>query len=203
MTAPTLHQATRPTPARRAGTDRAAVERPATSSQQASVPQATRRADFATATAMLTPRTRRPAGPREFSHADAGPVPARDESGIRPPAELGDPTALCCAVAHAAIESLRGIRPLTQLARSVSPEIFDALHARAQVRADARRRTGAPPAGQERQLRSRVRRARVVRLAPGVAEATVVVDDVDRVRAAAVRVEEHRGRWRVVVLEIG
>ncbi|MEP7766248.1 Rv3235 family protein, partial [Sanguibacter sp. 26GB23] len=76
---------------------------------------------------MLTPRTRRPAGPREFSHAAADPLPARDESGIRPPAELGDPTALCCAVAHAAIESLRGIRPLTQLARSVSPEIFDAL----------------------------------------------------------------------------
>lgn len=174
-----------------------------TTTLAATVPRAPRRPDFATATAMLTPRSPRPAGPREFSHASAGPVPPRDDSGVRPPAELGDPTALCCAVAHAAIESLRGIRPLAQLARSVSPEIFDALHARAQVRAAARRRSGALPAGQERQLRSRVRRARVVRIAHDVAEATVVVDDVDRVRAAAVRVEEHRGRWRVVVLEIG
>lgn len=196
MTAPTIHQDTRSTTARRAAAGRA-------DESAAVVPRVPRRADFATATAMLRPRTHRPAGPREFSHAAAGPVPARDESGIRPPAELGDPTALCCAVAHAAIESLRGIRPLTQLARSVSPEIFDALYARAQVRAAARRLTGAAPTGQERQLRSRVRRARVVRIAPGIAEATVVVDDVDRVRAAAVRVEEHRGRWRVVVLEIG
>lgn len=197
MTAPALQTADRPSTTPRDAT--ADVPLPAS----ASVPQAPRRADFATATAALTPRTRRPAGPREFSHAAAQPAPPRDDSGVRPPADLGDPTTLCCAVAHAAIESLRGIRPLTQLARSVSPEIFDALHARAQVRAAARRRSGALPAGQERQLRSRVRRARVVRIAPGVAEATVVVDDVDRVRAAAVRVEEHRGRWRVVVLEIG
>ena len=202
MTTPTTHPDTRPTAARRTAA-RPADEAPVPGRRAAGVPHAPRRADFATATAMLRPRTHRPAGPREFSHAAADPAPARDDSGIRPPAELGDPTALCCAVAHAAIESLRGIRPLTQLARSVSPEIFDALHARAQVRAAARRRTGALPTGQERQLRSRVRRARVVRIAPGVAEATVVVDDVDRVRAAAVRVEEHRGRWRVVVLEIG
>jgi hypothetical protein len=43
----------------------------------------------------------------------------------------------------------------------------------------------------------------VVRVTPDAAEATVIIDDVDRVRAAALRVELHRGRWRVVVLEIG
>ena len=98
------------------------------------------------------------------------------------------------------MESLRGIRPLAQLVRSVSPEVFDALHARCQVREQARTRRGAPPVSQSR---ARVRHARVVRIGPGVAEATVIIDDVDRVRAAALRVEEHRGRWWVVVLEIG
>ena len=112
----------------------------------------------------------------------------------------GDPTALCCAVAHAATEALRGIRPLAQLVRSVSPEVYEELAARVQITASARERRGAPPTPQSR---SRVRRARVVRVGPEAAEAGIVIDDADRVRAVALRVELHRGRWRAVVLEIG
>lgn len=133
----------------------------------------------------------------------ASPAPVRRTPAL-PGRELaadpGDPTALCCAVAHAATEVLRGVRPLAQLVRSVSPEVYDQLEALARVRSAARERRGAPPTPQSR---SRVRRARVVRVAPEAAEATVIIDDVDRVRAAALRVELHRGRWRVVVLEIG
>lgn len=120
--------------------------------------------------------------------------------GEGPVAEPGDPTALCCAVAHAATEVMRGVRPLAQLVRSVSPEVYDQLEVLTRLRTTARARRGAPPTPQSR---SRVRRARVVRVSPDAAEATVVIDDVDRVRAAALRVELHRGRWRVVVLEIG
>lgn len=136
---------------------------------------------------------------QEFTHHPEAhaEIRAADPTPVLP---LGDPTALCCAVAHAAMESLRGIRPLAQLVRSVSPEVFDALYTRCQVREQARTRPGAPPVSQSR---ARVRHARVIRIAPGVAEASVVVDDVDRVRAVALRVEERRGRWRVVVLEIG
>jgi len=133
----------------------------------------------------------------------AAPAPVRRTPappGREPAADPGDPTALCCAVAHAATEVLRGVRPLAQLVRSVSPEVYDQLEALARVRSAARDRRGAPPTPQSR---SRVRRARVVRVAPDAAEATVIIDDVDRVRAAALRVELHRGRWRVVVLEIG
>ena len=133
----------------------------------------------------------------------AAPAPVRRTPGAPgggPAADPGDPTALCCAVAHAATEILRGVRPLAQLVRSVSPEVHDQLEALARVRSAARGRRGSPPTPQSR---SRVRRARVVRVAPGAAEATVIIDDVDRVRAAALRVELHRGRWRVVVLEIG
>lgn len=141
---------------------------------------------------------------RELRHrASRAPEPARraqPPAAQAPAADPGDPTALCCAVAHAATEVLRGVRPLAQLVRSVSPEVYDQLEALTQVRAAARGRRGAPPTPQSR---SRVRRARVVRVAHDAAEATVVIDDVDRVRAAALRVELHRGRWRVVVLEIG
>ena len=48
-----------------------------------------------------------------------------------------------------------------------------------------------------------VRRVRVCRLSQLVAEASVVLDDGDRVRAAAIRLESHRGYWRATVLEIG
>ena len=120
--------------------------------------------------------------------------------GERAATAPGDPTALCCAVAHAATEVLRGIRPIAQLVRSVSPEVYEQLEARLQVSTTARERRGAPPTPQSR---SRVRRARVVRVGQDAAEASVVIDDVDRVRAIALRVELHRGRWRAVVLEIG
>ncbi|MBI9116034.1 Rv3235 family protein [Sanguibacter suaedae] len=167
-------------------------------------------------TARTTPPTRRPSvtrtvvrepvareprtGPLEFTHTTSSSRELPDETVERHGDPLGDPTQLCAAVAHAAMEAVRGLRPLGQLARFVTPEIFDALHVRAQIRESARRRSGVAP---RTQARSRVLHARAVRLTARVAEATVVVDDVDRVRAAAARVEEHRGRWRVVVLEIG
>lgn len=137
---------------------------------------------------------RPPKAPTELRHR-AGAEPGPDS-----PAAPGDPTALCCAIAHAATETLRGVRPLAQLVRSVSPVVYEQLEARLQVTTAARERRGAPPTPQSR---SRVRRARVVRVGRDAAEASVVIDDVDRVRAIALRVERHRGRWRAVVLEIG
>jgi hypothetical protein len=110
--------------------------------------------------------------------------------------ELPDPTRLCCAVVRGAVEVARGDRPVAQLARWVSPTVLEAIGTRAALVRGLPRPTRVPrPA--------LVRRARVVRLGPTVAEASVVVEDVDRVRAAALRVEAHRGQWRVVALEIG
>ena len=126
---------------------------------------------------------------------------ATTRSQVRPaggsePAELPDPTRLCCVVVRGAVEVVRGDRPVAQLARWVSPTVLDALTARAALVRGLPRPNRVPrPA--------LVRRARVVRLGATVAEASVVVEDVDRVRAAALRVEAHRGQWRVVALEIG
>jgi len=111
------------------------------------------------------------------------------------PLPLPDPTALCCAVVRAAVEVVRGERTVGQLARWVSPEIYETLARRSRLVADGPRPTTTRPVT--------VRRARVLRIGDGVAEGTVVVEDGDRVRAAAARLEARRGTWRVVALEIG
>ena len=199
MTAPTLRTALRTSPAA-LGTPRTAPPRGEPLAQPL---RALHRTDFLPPTSLGGGTQHRRGGLQEFSHrTDPSSVQALRTAASSPvPAvALDDPTGLCCAVARAAMEALRGIRPLSQLVRSVSPEVFDALHARYQVREQARTRPGAPPPSQ---ARARVRAARIIRLAPDAAEASVVVEDADRVRAAALRVEGHRGRWRVVVLEIG
>jgi len=135
--------------------------------------------------------------------ADAPDVPASsparagsDDPDAPAQPALPDPTRLCCAVVRGAVEAARGDRPVAQLARWVSPTVLEALTTRAALVRGLPRPTRVPrPA--------LVRRARVVRLSPTAAEASVVVEDVDRVRAAALRVELHRGQWRVVALEIG
>ncbi|NCT91371.1 hypothetical protein GXB85_10460 [Cellulomonas sp. APG4] len=110
----------------------------------------------------------------------------------RPVVPLTDPGQVCGPVVLAAVEALAGARPLTQLVRWVTPAVYATLEGR--VPAD--RLTGA--------LRSaRVRRSRVCRLSDTVAECSVVVQDGTRIRAAAVRLEVHRGHWRATELQIG
>ncbi|GHH73435.1 Rv3235 family protein [Promicromonospora soli] len=116
-----------------------------------------------------------------------------------PDPTLPDPTAQVCRVVRAAVEVLRGERPATQLTRWVTPQVYDQLLERGRLMREARQarppRPKAHPAA--------VRRVRMVRLGATSAEATVILHDEGRVRAAAVRLEARRGVWRVAVLEIG
>lgn len=114
--------------------------------------------------------------------------------------QLPNPTRLVCAITNAAIEAFQGVRPVHQLLSWVSPEVYEMLSARAQVHAS--RATSPAPHGALQQT-VRVLRTRVMRVSAIAAEATVVIHDGTRVRAAALRVEEHRGRWQVTALEIG
>lgn len=104
---------------------------------------------------------------------------------------LADPTRLCGAVVLAAVEALTSARPLVQLARWVSPDVYEALARAARPSAAAGRRGVV------------LRSVRVCRVGPMVAEGTAVVHDGVRVRGAAVRFEVHRGSWRATVLQIG
>lgn len=104
---------------------------------------------------------------------------------------LPDPTRLCGAVVLAAVEALRSSRPLAQLARWVSPAVYEALS------------RAARPGESEGHRSAAIRGLRVCRVSPTVAEGSAVVHDGTRVRAAAVRFEVHRGAWRVTALQIG
>ncbi|WP_425956363.1 Rv3235 family protein [Xylanimonas sp. McL0601] len=116
----------------------------------------------------------------------------------QPAPPLPDPTAMCCSVVRAAVEVLRGDRAAAQLARWVTPVVLDQLTERARLLREAPAATR-PPSGarpvQVRRVRMEVRGE--------TAEATVVLEDHDRVRAAAARLEVRRGQWRIAVLELG
>jgi hypothetical protein len=143
-------------------------------------------------------------GPSRVRHVRLGaqrPQEGLEDLPVRPlapqpAAPLPDPTAQCCSVVRAAVEVLRGDRNAAQLARWVTPQVLDQLVERARLaRLQATTSSGGRPV--------LVRRVRLVRLGDDVAEATVVLDDDGRVRAAAARLEARRGTWRVAVLELG
>lgn len=119
----------------------------------------------------------------------AGPVPPRSDPA---PDQLPDPRAVAGPLVLAAQEALTGTRPLAQLTRWVTPELYTRLaEALPLTRTTTTRR------------RARVLSVRAENTSPGVAEVTVVLHDGSRVRAAAARLETHRGRWRATVLDIG
>lgn len=122
-----------------------------------------------------------------------------------------DPRQACCMVALAAVEVLAGTRPLAQLARWVTPEVYDALARRAALTAPRTRVLDplAAPAdlvrgGDAPQVRRpSVRRVRACAVGPHSLEASVVVAHADRVRAVAVRLTRSTGRWRASALVVG
>ena len=105
-----------------------------------------------------------------------------------------DPRAVAAAVAQAALECVVGTRSVAQLARWVTPGVYEALV----VRAGLTRRVLGPAAARH----ARVRRIRVWQVDEHTHEASVVLDDSERVRAAALRLESHRGSWRATALEL-
>lgn len=150
-----------------------------------------------------------------YSHApSAGPgapaVPApRSGTGTGGSPSL-DPRQACCMIALAAVEVLAGTRPLAQLARWVTPEVYDALARRATLTAPRTRvldPTAAPADlrdGEAAQVRRpSVRRVRACAVGPHSLEASVVVAHAGRVRAVAVRLTRSTGRWRASALVVG
>lgn len=100
-----------------------------------------------------------------------------------------DPARVSAWIVHLVIEVLSGRRPSLHLGRWLSPEL------NAQVAA------GKFPASWA-QGKAQVIRVRGSRIGDTAAELSVVVDDGHRVRATAVRLEVHRGRWRAVTLDV-
>lgn len=129
---------------------------------------------------------------RRLSVVDRSLVVDEDDRGAVP---TTDPRRFAHGVGIACVEAALGRRPAAQLARWVAPGVLDSL----QRRADLVRRTSVLTHAR----RPTARRVRVCTVDPHAAEACLVVDDGLRVRAVALRIEAHRGTWRVTTLDIG
>jgi hypothetical protein len=117
-----------------------------------------------------------------------------DHFGPRPTSsgELPDPDAWTRRMVQAVIEVLTGVRPLAQLLRWTSPDVYAGLQRRGAA-------TVRPVSGR----RAVVRSVRLCEPADGVVEACAVVIGNGRARAVALRLEGLDGRWRMTALEIG
>lgn len=121
---------------------------------------------------------------------DAGPALSRPRAQA---VELPEPRAWCGALVHTCVEVLLGARAPGQLARWVTADLYASLSRRAVI-------GQAYPLGARR---VRVLRVHLCRIDDTHHEGAVVLHDGRRVRAAAIRIEEYRGRWRATALEIG
>jgi hypothetical protein len=93
------------------------------------------------------------------------------------------------------IETAAGRRPLHQLSGLLSPSVCRG------IGADFER---AAQIGKPHWLhRASIRSVRATQPADGVAELCATLEVGRRVRALAMRLEEHRGRWRCTRLQLG
>jgi len=107
--------------------------------------------------------------------------------------DLPDPATWCGTMVRTCVEVLVGARPPAQLARWLTADLYEMLSRRAVLGNTA-------PATARR---VRLLRVHVCAVDEARHEAAVVIHDGRRVRAAAIRIEVHRGRWRATALEIG
>lgn len=113
---------------------------------------------------------------------------------ITPTVELPDAQLWAARLGLAILEAACGARPALQVMRWVSPEVYESLVRRSSRAVQHRRATRRP---------MRVRRVRVCHPCDGAVEATVVIEDHQRVRALALRMEGVDGRWIITDCRIG
>ena len=125
---------------------------------------------------------------------DSGSV-AREASLTRRPAAGTDASRTAAIVVTAASEVLAGLRPVDHLVRWTSPSLFEALARRAGLAARILGRQTTPK-------RPRIHSVRTELTMSGACEATVLLEEGNRVRAAAARLELLRDRWILTSLEM-
>ena len=119
----------------------------------------------------------------------------RGDSPTRRPGTSTDASRTAAIVVTAASEVLAGLRPVDHLVRWTSPSLFEALARRAGLAARMLGRQASP-------RRPRIRSVRTELTMSGACEATVLLEEGNRVRAAAARLELLRERWILTSLEM-
>lgn len=122
---------------------------------------------------------------------DKFPVPPTPKERVSGP--LPDPQKIAENIALGAFEVLSGYRSVRQLQRWLEPQLYVELAQRAGVRSRVKAKKSLP---------ARVINSITCEPAEGVCEASVVVWNIDRPRGCAVRLAEHRGRWRAQALDV-
>ncbi|MDR2702974.1 MAG: Rv3235 family protein, partial [Cellulomonadaceae bacterium] len=107
------------------------------------------------------------------------------------PEVVEDPTQMCGAVVRAALEVLAGQRSAQQLRAWVTPQVLNQIQLRAKLEWEG----SDEPILEDRRLAVRVRAIKLVRTGDQ-AEASVLIDAGDRVRAVAAKLVVCRGMWR-------
>ena len=128
------------------------------------------------------------ARPRAAAQGSAG---GQSQGSSAPP----DAARSAAIIVVAAAEVLAGQRPVDHLARWTTPSMFDAIARRAGL---AGRILGAG----RRSHRPRMRSVHTQVTVSGACEATILLEDGGRVRAAAARLIPRRGRWILARLEM-
>lgn len=131
-------------------------------------------------------------GPQREPTEDAPPGP--DTAAGHP--DLPDPASWAATLARAAVEVLQGQRPAAQLTRWMDADLWAALNRRALL--------GVQVAGRpDRPAQVRPRRVHGCAVSATAWEFSVVLQDGDRTRAVALRLEVLRARWCATALSIG
>jgi hypothetical protein len=128
-----------------------------------------------------------PEAGKEADTVDFGPQPTRREV-------LPEPRSWAGRVVQAIVEVLAGVRPVSQLVRWTTAEVYDEISSRV-----------APLRSHVEQLAPRgvVRSVHVTEPADGVAEVCALVRRGARSTAVALRLEGMDGRWQCTALELG
>lgn len=141
----------------------------------------------------------------EVDYPEKAPNPAAVEvlEQLFPPtnAQLGleeSVAAIVHAAAPAVLEVLAGARPVRQLHHVLSPHCMSKLEQHIRLGAIHR-----PDPADCCYSNPRVLRMRITQVLPLVFEAAVILRDMQKVRATALRIERWHGRWQVTALEIG
>jgi hypothetical protein len=106
--------------------------------------------------------------------------------------ELGDPRPVLAFLAQSVIETLAGIRDIEQCARWLSDGVYQQL--RQKSLASSRSRAESSVKAMRPNLV--VGKISVFSPRPGVIEGVVIVHNIGRARAVAIRLEGYNGRWR-------
>jgi hypothetical protein len=136
-------------------------------------------------------------------------------SGSIDAAGLPDPRIWTGRLVQAVVEVLNGERPLPQLVRWTSSDVYASLSARlrsstTRVAPTRSARAGAAPSSPahsrstdaDEKSRAVVRSLRICQPSSAVVEATAVLKRGARTRAVALRLEGYDGRWRCTALEM-